>query len=356
MAVEMHRASFQQCDVVVIIPLHNAAQWLDDCLESVRQQNFSGSIQVSIFDDSSTDDSYDIAIHWKRLLDACGIDVLIGRSEKASPSGVGFSKNRAIEQSYGEYLCFLDADDVMTPLRISKQYNVARHNPNAIVGSRFIRDPPGSTERYTNWANNLISEQLYHQMYTSNGPTVIMPTWFCSRSVFDNVGGFAESGSGTPEDLIFFYRHLSSGGQVIRVDDVLVTYRYHLTSVTFSISEDIIWNCRVGAIQDCVINHWKQFTIWNAGKQGKRFYRSLSETNRKKVQAFCDVDIRKIDKGVYVYENCKIRPKPTIPIVHFTNAKPPFIICVKLNLTGGQLESNLASLNLQEGTDYIHFN
>ena len=53
------------------------------------------------------------------------------------------------------------------------------------MGSRFHRDPVGSTERFTNWANNITQHQLITQIYTSHGPTVIMPTWFCHRNVFE---------------------------------------------------------------------------------------------------------------------------------------------------------------------------
>ena len=44
-----------------------------------------------------------------------------------------------------------------------------------------------------------------------------------------------------------------------------------------------IWDTRVKAIVDCVISQWKQFTIWNAGKEGRRFYRSLSHDDQQKV-------------------------------------------------------------------------
>lgn len=54
-----------------------------------------------------------------------------------------------------------------------------------IIGSRFTRDPPDSTLRYTKWANELDESKLTLQVYTSHGPTVIMPTWFCHRAVFD---------------------------------------------------------------------------------------------------------------------------------------------------------------------------
>ena len=44
-----------------------------------------------------------------------------------------------------------------------------------------------------------------------------------------------------------------------------------------------------------------------------------------------------------------------IPVIHFSQAPPPFITCVGLNRTEGAFEANLASLNLREGIDYYHF-
>ncbi|KAG0719133.1 UDP-GlcNAc:betaGal beta-1,3-N-acetylglucosaminyltransferase-like protein 1 [Chionoecetes opilio] len=112
----------------------------------------------------------------------------------------------------------------MLPTRIQRQYDLACKDPNAIVGSRFVRDPPDSTVRFTRWANTLTPEQLETQIYMSHGPTVIMPTWFCHRNVYD--------------------RHT-------------------------------IWELRVREIEARVLSSWEHFTIWNAGKQGRKFYRSV---------------------------------------------------------------------------------
>lgn len=40
---------------------------------------------------------------------------------------------------------------------------------------------------------------------------------------------------GTPEDLMFFYKHLSTGGKLLRADKPLMVYRYHQHSESFSI-------------------------------------------------------------------------------------------------------------------------
>lgn len=170
-----------------------------------------------------------------------------------------------------------------------------------------------------------------------------------------------------------------------------------------------IWTYRVHELCDKVLQNWTSFTIWNAGKQGRRLYRSLPQKEKDKVDwtvdfdmldlfefdenwifkvvAFCDVDVKKVGKK-YTYEESPAYPRPTLLIVHFKNAQKPFIICVKMvgfeiedqilsifvalflclsevyirffflsqGLTNGQFEENLESLNLKEGTDYFHFN
>ncbi|XP_041839996.1 UDP-GlcNAc:betaGal beta-1,3-N-acetylglucosaminyltransferase-like protein 1 isoform X2 [Melanotaenia boesemani] len=321
-------------DVSIIMPVYNASCWLDECLQAILDQDFTGSMELSVFDDASTDDSMKVVESWRKRLEARDIGVVISGHSSAQPRGVGYAKNRAVSQSCGQYLCFQDA----------------------LIGCKVQRLPEGSTERYTRWINSLTQDQLITQVYTSHGPTVVMPTWFCSRKLFLKVGPFDEGGKGVPEDLLFFYQILRQGGGLFRVDKSLLVYRYHEKAATHSVTEETIWKLRVDFLQERVLSQWQTFTIWNAGKQGRKLYRSLSQTNQKKVKAFCDVDENKIQKGFYTYEESKERPKPKVPILHYKDASGPFIICVKLDMTGGVLEENLNSLQLKEGKDYYHFN
>ncbi|XP_053333300.1 UDP-GlcNAc:betaGal beta-1,3-N-acetylglucosaminyltransferase-like protein 1 isoform X3 [Clarias gariepinus] len=342
--------------VSVIIPVYNGANWLDECLQAVLEQDFQGTLEISVFDDASTDNSREIAESWRERLRMRGVTMVISGHNTDRPRGVGFAKNKAVTQSAGQYLCFQDADDIMMSQRVRLQYEAAVLNPSTIVGCRVRRIPEGSTERYTRWINTLSPEQLLTQVYTSHGPTVVMPTWFCSRHWFQKVGPFDEGGKGVPEDLLWFYQSLRRGGAVIRVDECLLIYRYHEHAATHSVLEETIWNLRVAFLEERVLGQWDSFTIWNAGKQGRKLYRSLTSTNQKKVKAFCDVDENKIKKGFYTYEESKDRPKPRIPVLHYRDASPPFILCVKLDMSGGVFEETLLSLSLTEGLHYYHFN
>ncbi|KAM4594180.1 queuosine-tRNA galactosyltransferase [Fundulus diaphanus] len=353
---EEHGEKRKTVDVSVILPVHNASCWLEECLQAILDQDFTGSMELSVFDDASTDDSRKVLEGWRERMEERGISVVISGHNASRPGGVGFAKNKAVTQSSGQYLCFQDADDIMLPQRIRLQYETALLHPNSLIGCRVQRLPEGSTERYARWINALTQDQLIAQAYTSHGPTVVMPTWFCSRKLFLKVGLFDEGGKGVPEDLLFFYQLLRQGGCPLRVDRCLLVYRYHERAATHSVTEETIWKLRVDFLQERVLSRWENFTIWNAGKQGRKLYRSLSPTNQRKVKAFCDVDENKIQKSFYTYEESEQRPKPKVPILHYKEATGPFIICVKLDMTGGVLEENIKSLQLKEGTDYYHFN
>lgn len=340
--------------VSVIIPIHNGEKWIDSCLQSVLNQRLSCAIEVSIFDDSSTDNTQEKLKPWQQAFRNRNIGFIVAQGQDG-PKGVGYAKNRAVEKCSGEFLCFQDVDDVMFETRIEEQHKSAETTPNCIIGAKFVREPPNSTSRFTRWANNLPHDKLSTQIYTSHGPTAIMPTWFCSRKVFERVCGFSEKGHGTPEDLIFFYRHLDLGGGIVRVDKELLTYTYHPSATTFSIHEDTIFTVRMKHLLDNVICKWKSFVIWNAGRQGRKLYRALPRECRDKVSSFCDVDVKKIERGIYTYEESDEVPKPRVPIKHFRDVRPPFVICMKLDLTDGAFEANLALLDLVEGSDYVLF-
>jgi hypothetical protein len=105
---------------------------------------------------------------------------------------------------------------------------------------------------------------------------------------------------------------------------------------------------RAAALEAAVLSGWEAFAIWGAGRDGRDLFKALQPETRRKVTAFCDVDEKKIGT---VYEFFEYR----VPILHFSQATPPFITCVALDRTDGAFEANLASLGLTEGEGYYHF-
>ncbi|KAK6726251.1 hypothetical protein RB195_004523 [Necator americanus] len=345
-------------DVSVVIPVKNGVPFINECLEALLKQTFCGNWEICVYDDGSTDSTVACVQNFIPKFRSRGIDLRI--SSGVESGGVGFAKNQAVRISCGRFICFCDADDVPQPTRLQEQFEMANSQKNELVfvGSNFQRIPKNSTVRYSKWATSLKDEQLTLQVYTSHGPTLIAPTWFISRELFAKLGGFKdEIRTGFPEDLDFFYRALDLKDiSFCKVDKELVIYRYHSGCASLGVSEDAIWTMRIDRFCHRMLPMWKTFTIWNAGKQGKRFFRSLSDKDRGRVVSFCDVDEKKIRRGWFEdYDEATRTVRRKLPIIHVKVARPPLVICVKLDMTGGDLERLVAESQWTEGRDYIHF-
>lgn len=202
------------------------------------------------------------------------------------------ARARACRQSCGTFLCFLDSDDIMDPRRIERQLAAALDSSSpssssnssspssppqtttkttklapAIIGCNFTRFPSDSTPRYTQWLNSLNDEQLY--THALRELTLIQPTWFFHRSVFDSVDGYDDTPD-APEDLIFFYRHLQLGGRLLKVrGEPLLRYRYSSGSLSWRVSRITLLRVRVRHFVQAVASaraDWKAFSIWGAGR------------------------------------------------------------------------------------------
>lgn len=87
--------------ISVVIPLYNKEKWIERCLRSVLAQTYD-NLQIIIVNDGSTDRSLDVV--------ECIEDERIQIIDQAN-GGVSSARNRGIEESQGEYIAFLDADD-----------------------------------------------------------------------------------------------------------------------------------------------------------------------------------------------------------------------------------------------------
>lgn len=351
------RAAREPPLVSCVMSVRDGEPWLAEALRSVGAQAHR-PLELSVYDDGSTDGTAHALAAARDSLEASGVRVLLSSGPPCAERGrgIGYAQNRAIEQACGEYVCFVDADDVSAPERVAAQLaraldeGVAPEDARLLVGSGFSREPLDATPRYSRWANGLSDAQLVtHRL---REVTLIHPTWFCARAVLERLGGFREDGPGFPEDLDFFYRHLSAGGALARLPGPLVMWRYVASGVTVSrgVHWRTIWDMRVAQLEGVLRDEpWASgFSIWGAGKEGRRLYRSLSEHARARVRAFCDVDARKMAAGYTHHES-----GAHVPVVHFREARAPLLLCVKD--FDGEFAANLASLGLEDGVGYLHF-
>ena len=91
----------------IIIPVYNVEKYLLECLNSIKCQNFT-NYEVICINDSSTDNSLEILKSYS--LDDCRFMFF-----SQNNSGPGVARNLGIEKAKGDYITFLDADDLLTP-------------------------------------------------------------------------------------------------------------------------------------------------------------------------------------------------------------------------------------------------
>ena len=94
-------------DISVIIPVYNVEQYLEQCLDSVVNQNTSLNIEIICINDGSTDNSLEILKAYEKVYPT--LKVISQKNQ-----GLSKSRNIGIKHASGTFLTFLDSDDYLT--------------------------------------------------------------------------------------------------------------------------------------------------------------------------------------------------------------------------------------------------
>jgi len=116
--------------VSILIPLYNAEHWFRQTMESVLSQTWSHK-EIIIVDDGSTDKSLQFAKQYESKI----VKVVPQRNE-----GAAVARNKALEYAQGEYIQWLDADDLLAPDKIENQMRVAEETgPQVLLTSSWAK-------------------------------------------------------------------------------------------------------------------------------------------------------------------------------------------------------------------------
>lgn len=168
--------------ISIIIPVYNGEKTIKQTIESVLNQTFK-DIEIIVINDGSTDTTVDIV---KSIADS---RLQIFSYENA---GLAATRNRGIRKAKGEFISFLDADDLWTPDKLEDQYKALKANPQAGVAYSWTNyiDHSGNLVRagrrvkFTGW----VYEQMLIGNFLENGSNPLIRS-----QILKEVGDFDES-------------------------------------------------------------------------------------------------------------------------------------------------------------------
>lgn len=105
-------------EVSVIVPVYNAEEFIGRCLDSLMEQDFTGSYEIIVINDGSTDGTLGMVDKTAREHD-------IIRVYSQENGGISAARNTGLSHARGEYVLFVDSDDFVEPRYISALYDAA---------------------------------------------------------------------------------------------------------------------------------------------------------------------------------------------------------------------------------------
>jgi glycosyltransferase involved in cell wall biosynthesis len=197
--------------VSVIIPVFNGARFIEQALASIAAQHHD-RLEAIVVDDASTDRTREILRSRQDMM-------LIEQPVNCGPS---VARNRGLERATGEFIAFLDSDDLWTPGKTRLQLDWLHEHPDAgfVTGLQETFIEPGCEP--PEWAYKMAAKPA------SGG---VPGAWLVRRRTFDRVGGFDPTYRHA-EDIDWLTRAAQAGVALESVGEVVFRKRVHDTNLT----------------------------------------------------------------------------------------------------------------------------
>ena len=206
--------------VTVIIPCYNAMPWVGAAIDSALSQSWD-SIEIIAVNDGSTDGSLAV------LEGRAGAKVrVINQTNK----GAAAARNAGLAAARGDFIQFLDADDLLAPNKVSAQMEVLLSaKPGKIASARWARfglDPSAAVQADTVLLRDLSPVEIL-LLHTSGGHMMHPAAWLVPSAVAAAAGPWNESLS-LNDDGEYFSRVVLASQGIVYAPESLSLYRSQL--------------------------------------------------------------------------------------------------------------------------------
>jgi glycosyltransferase involved in cell wall biosynthesis len=209
--------------VTVVIPVFNGQRFIGEAIRSVLAQTFH-DVEIIVVDDGSTDGTASVV---RRFIPA----VSYYRQEN---SGAGVARNLGVSAARGEWIAFLDADDLWYPSKLTVQFDHVHKYPEA----EFVYSDLDAVDEQGNVvAHGLLRTELERRKKNPRSSLIRLvfgdrpfprpSTVLLGRRVFLNAGGFNPNFRRSNHEDFDLFARIARIGAVHFIPESLAQYRLH---------------------------------------------------------------------------------------------------------------------------------
>lgn len=222
--------------VSILIPCFNAERWLPETIESALAQTWPAK-EIIVIDDGSTDASLSVA----RRFEARGVRIVSQPNQGASAA-----RNHGLRLARGEFIQFLDADDLLDLDKVARQVRLLQERgPDCIVScawGRFTTDPAtaGLDPHTALW--RALAPVDWLVLAAEQNIMMATATWLLPRAITDRIGPWDAAHRTNPlDDMDYFDRARAASRQVLFCPGTRTYYRSELGGSLSRMRSEAAW-------------------------------------------------------------------------------------------------------------------
>ncbi len=328
--------------VSIVLPVRDARETLDECLDSIAAQTFS-DYELLVIDDGSRDTSAVLVAQRARR------DARI-RLVRQPPLGLVAALNRGLTEARAPFIARMDADDRMHPQRLAAQVAGLTADPALGLLACQVRLFPdegiqAGFREYIRWQNACcdpatIGDEIYVESPFAH------PSVMFRLAVVQDAGGYREGHF--PEDYDLWLRLIRRGVKMAKLPRVLLDWREsegRLSRTDPRCSRAAFDHLRATYLARDPRLRDRPLVFWGAGRKTRRRCNRLIERGFTP-QAWVDIDPRKIGNRL-----CGV---PVVAPAWLARDARPFVLSYVANHGAREdIASMLEAMGYRRGQDYL---
>lgn len=201
--------------ISVIIPLYNAENFISETINSVLEQSYK-NIEIIIVDDGSKDLSYEKVKEYENP----SIN-LVQQVNK----GASAARNHGLKLAKGDFIQYLDADDILHPKKIEYQVNVLKNYSELdLVGCKWRYFKEDINKSFKTMPFDFSENTYFNKIeWLIDRPYMIPHTWLVSKKLIQLAGSWNENLT-LNDDGEYFYRVIAASNGVVMAGEAAMAY------------------------------------------------------------------------------------------------------------------------------------